>query len=513
MRPAPTTTFRPAGEEQCEFCGSRRARADADHSCAAAWREQLTDRFVIRDTLREGRRSATFTGRSVDGGPVMVIHVVARLRGGDTRDVDAFRQSAESVRTLNHPQIVPLLDYGAAEHFVWFATEHIKSASLAARLRGGGPLEFPECARVVAQVAGALDHAHRRGVVHGSLTPGNVLLDAAGWVRVTDFALREALAIAGNNPLMGDPSPYLAPEQLGLARVSAAAADQWALAVLTYECLAGITPFGDRTPLEIARGRTPPPLADLHPGLPPHLDEVIQRALAPRAAFRFDGVLEFSTALERGAPPPLWNAWDRQTADPATHVLMPEPAPRRWTAGLVIATAAVGIAASSWWAWESRGELLQRIRGAPPADTAVAPIAPPPQPVRRAELPRPDTDEPTTLNRPEPARASRPSVPAASNPASVRPPARVLPPPSRTPAPVRSPVLDPGLLIVNSRPWGQVYVDGNLVGNTPIAGIRLPAGPHRVRIIRAGFEAFDQTVTVPAAGELRLTGIALKELR
>jgi hypothetical protein len=152
----------------------------------------------------------------------------------------------------------------------------------------------------------------------------------------------------------------------------------------------------------------------------------------------------------------------------------------------------------------------------PAAPTAIPPAAPVPAPATLA--PPPDT-APTLPPKSVPVRVAPPVAKAKSQGVAPHkaPPQRVAPPVAMPvtlpPLPVITPDTAgpprPGTLFVSSAPWGSVTVDGNTVGNTPVVGMSLAAGPHRVRIVRDGFEPFDRTITVGPGEAVRLTGIVL----
>ena len=161
------------------------------------------------------------------------------------------------------------------------------------------------------------------------------------------------------------------------------------------------------------------------------------------------------------------------------------------------------------------------------------------QPEPRPAAPAPDTENVATHGTPTMADTATPPRPAPAPPARARPaPARTVTPPKPRPpasvvahksdppatrpvtAPVTLPALPPvsldtaqppkpGTLFVSSAPWGAVSIDGNPAGNTPVMGISLSAGPHRVRIVRDGFDPFDRVITIQPGDALRLTGIVL----
>ena len=203
---------------------------------------------------------------------------------------ERFRREATALARLSHPHIVAVHDFGQADdgHF-FMVMEYVEGTDLAARLRAG-PLPPEEALAIVRQVCEALEFAHARGVVHRDIKPGNILLDAAGRVKVTDFGIaqmagdepRTALTVTG--ALLGTPE-YVAPEQMLPAAAVDHRADIFSVGVMLYELLTGQLPRG------VFR-----PLAQLVPAARP-LDRVVTRALQSEPGRRYAGMREMSADL------------------------------------------------------------------------------------------------------------------------------------------------------------------------------------------------------------------------
>ncbi|HSZ82727.1 MAG TPA: serine/threonine-protein kinase, partial [Polyangia bacterium] len=221
---------------------------------------------------------------------------------------DAFRQGAELAATLRHPGVMQVLDFncepGAAPFLVY---EWVDGARLTDILAEAGILPVERVAPLVESAAWALASAHQQGVVHQELRPDEVfVVHAPGtmreWVKLAGFGVSAALARAGTVP----PSRYRAPEQRGDGAAGDddgddPQSDQYSLAAIAYELLAGVPPFDE----ERSRAE-PPPISDLAPGVSPGVDAAIRQALATNPEERFAGVLEFARALRaavEGASP------------------------------------------------------------------------------------------------------------------------------------------------------------------------------------------------------------------
>jgi serine/threonine-protein kinase len=217
--------------------------------------------------------------------------VIKRIVGGasshDPETALRFERQARLLATLDHPGIVRVHEVVRVGSDLFVVMEHVPGADLR-ELLAAGPLPPDEAARILGEIAAALDHAHERGVVHGDLQPANVLLDGAGAVRVSDFGLAallkgQARSQAGRAGEVGGLA-YVAPE---LARGDVEVdrrADVYSLGVIAYEMLVGRVPFpvdpGDPYATVRAQMEEPPPRpSGLVPGFPPLLQAALLWAL------------------------------------------------------------------------------------------------------------------------------------------------------------------------------------------------------------------------------------------
>ena len=505
---------------KCELCGfapggSVAVEAPHAESVDELARQELAEKFHFDAPLGHGPTTAVYLAHEHGSTRAIVVKVLPRPTEGRALADERFRGAIEAVAALEHPHIVPVFDYGLTEHLYWYSMEHVQGGSLRSTLASRGPLDLKACQRIIAQVASALDYAHRRGIVHGALKPENVLIDAEGWVHVCDLlvtlsleratlpARREAPATEAAQAPKAVRSPYVAPEDLRTA-----ASDQYALGVMVYDCLTGSPPADS----EDVDGAPIASLARARPDVPAHLTHAVRRALSPKPIDRFPSVLDFVAALERYAP----STQDAQPSGRGSGVVLvqtdwqppPRPFNRRRMIGIAAAIVAlavlvplVGPTAVQKWRQvfsQARAPLVSQVadsaaRAAPRADAAssVAPAARPPAATASRATPSRRSPAPT-------ARRQRGQVTAAP----------VAPTPAAPP-----PAAESGRVFVNATPWGQLYVDGQLVGNTPKANLSLAAGTHTIRVVREGFEPFERTVQIAPGQVLRLTDIVLAARR
>ncbi len=238
-----------------------------------------------------------------------------------------FNREAKVIAALSHPHILKVFDYGQHGDVVYLVMELLSGGSLADLLRGGARLEPAEVARLLDQIASALDYAHRRGIVHRDLKPQNVLLDEERNALLTDFGiaklLSETTALTQSGIAMGTPA-YMSPEQWRGQSVDGRA-DVYALGVMLYEMLAGRVPFMGDTPYSMMHMHifeALPNIRTARPELPEAVQSVLSVSMAKDRELRFNTAGEmanaFKLALAGVAVPP-------RTSEPAADVTAPVP--------------------------------------------------------------------------------------------------------------------------------------------------------------------------------------------
>jgi serine/threonine-protein kinase len=250
----------------------------------------------------EGRIAAGGVGEVWCGIDVVLGRPVAvkLLRAGYAQDpvsVARFRSEARHAALLSHPGIAQVYDYGQAEP-PYLVMELVDGPSLA-QVLGGGPLDPGRVMDVVAQAAAGLDAAHRAGLVHRDIKPGNLLLGPGGQVKITDFGISRAAGsapVTGTGELLGTPA-YLAPERL-VGQAATPASDLYSLGVLAWECLTGTPPFTG-PPVEVALAHRNRPLPPLPAAVPADVAALVAELTAKDPLARPRGAGEVASRAGR----------------------------------------------------------------------------------------------------------------------------------------------------------------------------------------------------------------------
>ena len=289
----------------------------------------LADRYRIERELGAGGMATVYLAHDLRHDRPVAIKVL-RPELAAVIGAERFLSEIKTTANLQHPHILPLFDSGIAPEssraqrgirdFLYYVMPFIDGESLRDRLTRDKQLSIADAVRIATEVAGALDYAHRRGIVHRDIKPENILLHD-GRALVADFGIALAASKAGDSRMtqtgmsLGTPA-YMSPEQAMGERDIGPRSDIYALGATTYEMLVGDPPFSGSTVQSIvAKVMTERPTAPsrIRDTVPPNVEHAVLTALQKLPADRFASAKEFADALADGArQAPMPRPWPRR---------------------------------------------------------------------------------------------------------------------------------------------------------------------------------------------------------
>lgn len=270
---------------------------------------QAFGKYQTTQLLGRGGMAEVYAGTHPDLGRRVAIKVILPQLAEAAGFEERFRREARLVASLRHPHIVQLYDFDFVEGRAFMVMEYLEGGALADRLQAarsrGEIMPLGEAARILDAISDALDYAHRQGVVHRDIKPGNILFTADNQPVLSDFGIAHlqagAARLTATGGIIGSPA-YMSPEQATGQAVDARS-DIYSLGVVLFEMATGRVPFLAETPTAVLLRHVqepPPPPSDLNPNLPQPAAAVILKALAKDPAARFGSAGELASAWRAG---------------------------------------------------------------------------------------------------------------------------------------------------------------------------------------------------------------------
>jgi serine/threonine protein kinase len=272
----------------------------------------LAGRYELGDRLGSGGMSNVYKAKDLVLERTVAVKVLAEHLSDDQRFVERFRREALAVAKLIHPNIVQVYDTGVDDSRHFIVMEYVEGRSGAQLLQRQGPIDADTAAEVGVQACAGLDYAHRRGIIHRDVKPGNLMIDGGPvgggggdlTVKLTDFGIARAVAqtrITQVGSVVGT-AAYLSPEQVR-GEEATPATDVYALGVVLYQFLTGRLPYEGSTLAELAvrqQNERPLPPSTYNADVPETFGGAVLRALEGDPSRRYASADELAGGLQRG---------------------------------------------------------------------------------------------------------------------------------------------------------------------------------------------------------------------
>ncbi len=476
---------------------------DQTEKLRARLQESIGEAFELMELLGRGGMGIVFRARERALDREVALKVLALDPVFAPEAYGRFEREAKLAAKLDHPNIVPIFAVGHGNSVAYYTMRLVRGGTLESIVASKKALEFDYCVRVLRDVAAALDHAHRQGVVHRDIKPANILLGESGHAMVADFGIAKALGNTTGNVtgtgIIGSPA-YMSPEQWRGEELDGRA-DQYALAVVAYEMLSGVRPFETARVedlLTLHLSAEMPDITAIRQALPASADAALRRAMSKLSSERFSTVTGFVEALA-----------GRRPAGPSPNTARgPRYEPRRkrrgfpWKATVAVAALAavvygvppVRAQALEFWGGLVHAAGLARDQAQHLATSGAAAQSPGPVPSTRDPLVASDTIVPADTTQPTDSTLAAPldleRAPLVLEDTLVRSPVG--------PAPFRMTGARHGWIKVTvAGGTAPIIINGRSYGSAPQI-IRVDKGAHIVTVRGAGdmFMPFQHDVQV-----------------
>ena len=268
---------------------------------------QSIDRYQILEQIGEGGMAVVYKAydtRLQTEVALKIIRSDAFPKHSLDRMLQRFNREAKTLASLQHSNIVGIIDFGDYQHTPYLVMEYLPGGTLKQYL--GKPMAYKQAAALLIPIAHALDYAHKQGVIHRDVKPSNIMINMSGNPMLTDFGVAKLIAdqeelhtLTGTGVGIGTPE-YMAPEQ-GLGKPIDGRADIYSLGIIFFELITGQKPYSAETPMAVILKHMTDPLPSptrIIKGLPIPVERVLLTALAKKPEYRYQNMDLFARALE-----------------------------------------------------------------------------------------------------------------------------------------------------------------------------------------------------------------------
>jgi serine/threonine protein kinase len=261
----------------------------------------LSKKFELLDEIGKGGMAVVYKALQKNLERVVALKILPQQFVHDQEFLEYFHREARAAAVLSHPNIVTIFDEGCENGIHYISMEFLDGIDLHNFIKGQGKLSVEQTVKIIAQIADALDYAHKKGIIHRDVKSGNIIITTSGRAVLTDFGIARAFmssksAMSGS--IIGTPE-YMSPEQAN-GQFLDGRSDLFSLGIVLYECLAGEVPFKADNPIGVIYkiiNSEPVPIEKIRSDLPDWLIYAVKKSLNKSPELRFQTGNEFSNAL------------------------------------------------------------------------------------------------------------------------------------------------------------------------------------------------------------------------
>jgi serine/threonine protein kinase len=271
-------------------------------------RQGTAGEYEIITELGKGGMATVYLAHDVALNRKVALKVISTAMIVQPAVAERFKREARTAGALSHPNIIPVHAVRETDTLLYFVMKYVPGRSLDRVVLDGTRLSIAAIGTILGEAGAALDYAHRQGVIHRDVKPGNIMIDEEGRAHLTDFGIAKAAETEGltrTGTVVGTPT-YLCPEVCQGHDVSVLS-DQYSLGVVAYELVAGRAPFKASSQVGLMYAQIhekPRQLRSLRPDCPPELEAAVHRMLAKEPAARWPSMKEAAQAITGAVPPP-----------------------------------------------------------------------------------------------------------------------------------------------------------------------------------------------------------------
>lgn len=261
----------------------------------------FSKRYEVKKRIGAGGMSIVYLAEDILLNRSVAVKILRDQYADDDRNIRFFQNEARSIAALSHPNIVKIFDIGKEDQYYFIVMEYLEGETLKEVIQEKAPMNPVEAINLTRSILKALEHSHKKGIIHRDIKPHNIMLDKGHKVKVTDFGIARntgASTVTYSGQMVGSVY-YISPEQAKGDRTTFAT-DIYSTGAMLYQMLTGKVPFTGSNPVSIALAhveKQAEPMSNIHKKVPDCLEEIVEKAMMKNPKDRYSSAMEMARAL------------------------------------------------------------------------------------------------------------------------------------------------------------------------------------------------------------------------